>query len=1278
MRFRYLYHVTVYDRLSSIARSGLEPGSRSVIGRGGFAGHSAGRTFLTEFDGVSFWYERAKLHIEDMVDDPHEDEQVPVVLRIPTKRLPDLEVDKSGTRDAGSNEAFFTTEDIPAKHIDVWSGSRWIKVSQWRQIDIEDAFEADTFDDGDGEGEQTWWSIKFDSPLEPQNESITKPQATLVEAEEDWLYHGAPCQYLDMIAKTGKLIPGRHRKTRRFVSFSELMDVADQSRFGANGAILVFRKSAMRDRLLDVEYSRNWAKQYPKHARYIADVRGPFDVWRFLDMRVEREWVGKRAGAIPFDKGELVAVLVNTDHCDLRDAREWFAPYLSKYYVIDKRAGMRMIRMLSKVRPEQPIPTRAQMQTMEPTTRLGRAHLMKGKLKHLAASCILDGIDGQQLDERSAKPPSQFVKGGYVTLYHYAHRDHGDTYEVDPKMSVAHRRGYSRREYQVSKQPRTFWYLDPHDREPMVGPHLYSVKWNATMIYNLLADPLGLKDQARNAYGRIDFDMLFKLVRAKGYDGVYYKPGFHVVNLFGPAVATKVQTPQRLAASVQDAPGWILDERRGEWFFHVTKFKHLRAILRERRITGNAYASFSKHPVLPFTPHGGGISGKDVVLVFKVNGNTIAQLEEVEYTESWVEGNLDQAAYIAGFGNLEGFHETSMFRFEVSNIARQYAFEHDIEAGSDDWYDLLEDDEIREYAAVSLLSAIVKEQQGEREWISEDTYEAAFKFSRADLDRILVVRPSRLAEVKRLVDGLYPAAEVMLLKRRRGTYPRRSAQKRKLAASVDRPQATLVERAMDEIYHTTKLANIEQILSDKKLRGRPFISLSSDPQMKFGDFVFVLRRPRLESQLIEVEYTREWAEKHPKRTRYVVGGGGAGSAGSWKFVVQDFLDPLGNAAFQREHEVQSKGRDIKLVPGSIKKLLIHKDQARMLEGLRRIVAENGLMDPNDVVVMRGSGTRQREQKKRRKLAKRRMWQAKHDVEPETISVSMPQQMYYALRKEVDKHRDLTTGTKLAFRYGAPTTGDYTAHFDVPTDEMQTLVKLVRFELDVARSVYTDEYSKLPDAVTVKQMEAWLKKYGFLGESLVERRGEWLFHTTDVRSALKILKQHKLLGYNYVSFSDTATWVGTVTFVFHRSKMRDRTMKVDYTVDWARKHPEHAKYIAGTDLVDEDEITGFFLFRQREREWVSVEEDVTLKPGDIDRIIVKPDSGGISGMPKLAQAVAQSPLVRDEDLMWRDVPKLARYRLPKSLKLSKSKQKQMAAWLSGKPLKGTMGSGVPAG
>jgi len=257
-------------------------------------------------------------------------------------------------------------------------------------------------------------------------------------------------------------------------------------------------------------------------------------------------------------------------------------------------------------------------------------------------------------------------------------------------------------------------------------------------------------------------------------------------------------------------------------------------------------------------------------------------------------------------------------------------------------------------------------------------------------------------------------------------------------------ESALVERAMDEIYHSTKPANIYDIFDTKKLRGRPFVSFSEIPQMKFGDFVLILYEPKLRSQLVPVEYSREWAEANPKRAAYVVNGS-RGPFSLSKTVLRDFLDPLTIDRTWAERELQSIGREVAL-NGAVKKLLVGKQFKYMLDGLRQAAVESGLMSPDDIVLMSGSGRSQRQEKKHLKRIKRRTWQAKHgglNVVPVVMHPYVHEELVAALTGS-----DLPEDTRAIIRKASFSTVDPQVRFEVPKDDMPIVVALVRMNLDI--------------------------------------------------------------------------------------------------------------------------------------------------------------------------------------------------------------------------------------
>lgn len=100
----YLYHVTTAPAARSIAAEGLMPGASQAFGSS-YAGHSRGRVFLTDRNGVSFWRDRIEQNLELAQRNPPK----VVVMKIPRSAVPEgLQVDKAGTADARAPAWYFT------------------------------------------------------------------------------------------------------------------------------------------------------------------------------------------------------------------------------------------------------------------------------------------------------------------------------------------------------------------------------------------------------------------------------------------------------------------------------------------------------------------------------------------------------------------------------------------------------------------------------------------------------------------------------------------------------------------------------------------------------------------------------------------------------------------------------------------------------------------------------------------------------------------------------------------------------------------------------------------------------------------------------------------------------------------------------------------------------------------------------------------------------------------------------------------------------------------
>ena len=210
----------------------------------------------------------------------------------------------------------------------------------------------------------------------------------------------------------------------------------------------------------------------------------------------------------------------------------------------------------------------------------------------------------------------------------------------------------------------------------------------------------------------------------------------------------------------------------------------------------------------------------------------------------------------------------------------------------------------------------------------------------------------------------------------------------------------------------------------------------------------------------------------------------------------------------------------------------------------------------------------------------------------------------------------------------------------------------------------------------------------VGESLDERRGDWLFHTTSAESARKILKDKEIRGYPFVSLSSTATWLGAVVFVFSKTRLRDRFMEVDYTHAWAEEHPAQASYIAGmpsieygSDKLSRESTIYKFGGHRSEKEWVSrTDDEFKLRPGDIDRILLVPTmimdkevmgygvmmptsaaareildklprhvAAKVGLMGDLKAAAKKSGLMKPDDVVWRDRGRVLKHREKQEIK-----------------------------
>ena len=165
----------------------------------------------------------------------------------------------------------------------------------------------------------------------------------------------------------------------------------------------------------------------------------------------------------------------------------------------------------------------------------------------------------EDLSDPRVNPPE--LSEPTVKLHHFCGRlcwrsPTPDSVVLDPQKGLDKPQSYSRREYEASRVPRVFFYLDPAQRESIVKGPLYTVEVSTSDIYNLLKDEkefsLKVREdrQAENSrfwHGTVDsplrrgddINTFLRLIIADGYKGAYYYTGgFKAVAWFEPIEVT--------------------------------------------------------------------------------------------------------------------------------------------------------------------------------------------------------------------------------------------------------------------------------------------------------------------------------------------------------------------------------------------------------------------------------------------------------------------------------------------------------------------------------------------------------------------------------------------------------------------------------------------------------------------------------------------------------------------------------------------------------------------
>mgnify|MGYP003129351964 FL=1 len=134
-----------------------------------------------------------------------------------------------------------------------------------------------------------------------------------------------------------------------------------------------------------------------------------------------------------------------------------------------------------------------------------------------------------------------FSDEGMVNLYHCTNPrnvEGKDSIILDPQYFVNSRGAYSKREWETSRYPRTFFYTDYENKEPIVNGTLLSTSVPTNEIYDLKNDPEGYVEKHRHpTYGlrkQMEWETMMKDIHSS-YRGIYYSIGKpNVVAWFNP------------------------------------------------------------------------------------------------------------------------------------------------------------------------------------------------------------------------------------------------------------------------------------------------------------------------------------------------------------------------------------------------------------------------------------------------------------------------------------------------------------------------------------------------------------------------------------------------------------------------------------------------------------------------------------------------------------------------------------------------------------------------
>jgi len=143
---------------------------------------------------------------------------------------------------------------------------------------------------------------------------------------------------------------------------------------------------------------------------------------------------------------------------------------------------------------------------------------------------------------------SDYSTGGVMELYHFTRSKKimdVDSFTMDPKYFVTNRNYYSQNDWQTSRYPRSFFYINPENKEPIVNGSLFKAEIPETEIYDLKNDPENyVEKHSHPTYGlRKDMEWTEMLRDIhSSYRGAFYSLSkADVIVLFDPIEVNRVK-----------------------------------------------------------------------------------------------------------------------------------------------------------------------------------------------------------------------------------------------------------------------------------------------------------------------------------------------------------------------------------------------------------------------------------------------------------------------------------------------------------------------------------------------------------------------------------------------------------------------------------------------------------------------------------------------------------------------------------------------------------------